>query len=411
MGYKTILALALLLVLAIPFSTAALNDSILAAYTFPTDGDLTDKTGNGNTALITVGNMNFTSAGVNGGAYFSDGLNDGLEWLSNTGPTSTGTDWSLGFWVFDQDTGVQNDTPYYFDQGPTFRFIMLFADSDTQRNVSFILNGERHDSNVSTAIDEWKHHLVTRDADRYVYYLDGVPIINTSSAQGIIMDDNQVRRFFLQYNAANQDVGGIIDEIYMWDRAVTSDEANTLGSGGPTGFYPFPTLNPPTAPTSLNATNISDTRIDLVWTDTSTTESGFQIERCEGVACTDYVGITNVTFNTQSYSDTGLTQNTTYRYRVKALNATQGDSGYTNTATATTNVTPPPPPTSEPQDTNPAQVIFSVLIGIAIIIAILQQTGFLNDVNIGGLKGVNLLRGILFVIGILVIAGVLTGLI
>jgi hypothetical protein len=44
--------------------------------------------------------------------------------------------------------------------------------------------------------------------------------------------------------------------------------------------------------------------------------------------------------NTTSYSNTGLSAGTRYWYRVRAYNA-DGDSGYSNESSATTNDTPP----------------------------------------------------------------------
>ena len=64
-------------------------------------------------------------------------------------------------------------------------------------------------------------------------------------------------------------------------------------------------------------------------------KTGFRIERCKGSTCTNFTQIATVGANVTTYSNTKLTANTTYRYRVYAYNAS-GISGYSNTATATT---------------------------------------------------------------------------
>lgn len=91
----------------------------------------------------------------------------------------------------------------------------------------------------------------------------------------------------------------------------------------------------PAAPTNLVATAVSRSQINLAWTDNATSESGFYVERCKGATCTNFARIATVGVDGKSYSSTGLTKNTTYRYRVQAYNAT-GASAYSNIASAKT---------------------------------------------------------------------------
>jgi predicted phage tail protein len=91
----------------------------------------------------------------------------------------------------------------------------------------------------------------------------------------------------------------------------------------------------PAAPSNLTATVISKSQINLSWMDNAGNESGFRIERCKGSTCTNFVVIATVSANITSFTNTQLTANTTYRYRVYAYNA-NGNSGYANVAKATT---------------------------------------------------------------------------
>jgi M6 family metalloprotease-like protein len=91
------------------------------------------------------------------------------------------------------------------------------------------------------------------------------------------------------------------------------------------------------APSALNVTVGSAIRLNLTWTDNSNGESAFVIERKTGAGGT-YATVGNVGSNVTTFADIGLTPNTTYFYRVRAVttlvssNPTNEDSATTGTA-------------------------------------------------------------------------------
>jgi parallel beta-helix repeat protein len=132
--------------------------------------------------------------------------------------------------------------------------------------------------------------------------------------------------YTITYNSggpANATLGSIIPSA---SQTLVASEAITF------------TLNfdsyPLDAPSGLAATAISSVRVDLSWTDNSSDETGFKIERKTGEGGT-YAQIATRSANVTTYSNTGLTQNTIYYYRVRAYNAS-GDSAFSNEAAATT---------------------------------------------------------------------------
>ncbi|PYJ65066.1 MAG: hypothetical protein DME76_18780 [Verrucomicrobia bacterium] len=88
------------------------------------------------------------------------------------------------------------------------------------------------------------------------------------------------------------------------------------------------------SPTSLTATAVSSSQINLTWTDNSLTESGYRIEQSP-VDNLHYTEIATVGPNVTSYSATGLSEATKYYYRVRAYNAI-ATSAYSNEKNATT---------------------------------------------------------------------------
>src|SRR4029453_5409565 len=81
---------------------------------------------------------------------------------------------------------------------------------------------------------------------------------------------------------------------------------------------------------------VTAAQLILSWSDNSTNEVGFRIERRTGATGT-YAEIATVGVNTASYTDVNLPNGTTYCYRVRAYNA-GGASAYSNEQCATTPV-------------------------------------------------------------------------
>ncbi len=97
----------------------------------------------------------------------------------------------------------------------------------------------------------------------------------------------------------------------------------------------------PSSPTNLSASSISSSQINLSWTDTSSNEDGFYVERST-TSGTGFSQIATTGANVATYSNTGLSSDTTYFYRVRAFNA-DGASDYSNEASSTTGSAPAPP--------------------------------------------------------------------
>ena len=106
---------------------------------------------------------------------------------------------------------------------------------------------------------------------------------------------------------------------------------------------PLPAMSTPSVTAASTSTTIASPAkgkppggsLTLTWTDNSTSEDGFKVERCTGMGCTNFTQIATVGANVTSYADTGLASGTRYMYRVRAYNAAI-NSAYSNIGTAKT---------------------------------------------------------------------------
>ncbi|HYR91037.1 MAG TPA: fibronectin type III domain-containing protein [Terriglobia bacterium] len=135
--------------------------------------------------------------------------------------------------------------------------------------------------------------------------------------------------------------GGLTPATRYFYRVRARDTNNTLSGYSNTANATTTDTIAPSAPSSLAATSASSTQINLTWTASTdnVAVTGYRVERCQGAGCSIFTQ--TATPATTSYGDTGLAAATSYSYRVRAADAAGNPGGYSNVATATTQITPP----------------------------------------------------------------------
>jgi hypothetical protein len=131
-----------------------------------------------------------------------------------------------------------------------------------------------------------------------------------------------------------QTLGSATHQFQSWSDG--GGRTHTIVAGATSTIYTAtfagPPLPVPAAPTGLTAARAGSTRIKLAWGNVAN-ETGYRIERSVGGGAFAQVGTTGA--NVVSFTNTGLSANTIYVYRVKAFNAS-GNSAPSSTAQAKT---------------------------------------------------------------------------
>lgn len=243
-------------------------------------------------------------------------------WTLVTNGEITGT---ASIRIYEKTAGASEAADYTVDFGGSETSILGIISwySDAAKNIAVDISGNQ--SNSTTMSHVWPS--VTTTVANTVLNCFGSLTVATALAPDAAMierwDTGTSRRFYLMTEA-------------IASAGATGTRTATSGSNEDSKCVSIALkeLDPPPAPSGLNATAVSQSQIDLTWTDNSSNETSFKIERSpDGVGSWAQID-TNAT-DDNTYSNTGLSAETTYYYRVRASNA-DGDSAYSNTDDATT---------------------------------------------------------------------------
>jgi hypothetical protein len=214
-------------------TTSPLLDGLLAYWKLDTTGWI-DSSGNGNT-LTNNNGVTLGTGKINGDAVFDPNLSNSL-----TRNISIGSSYSISAWVkipaFGFDGGAcaigsssNNNSPAIVTSlGTTYFFYGVNGAGDCNPATSADALG----------LDTWYHIVGTSDAGSSTckWYLNGTVVSEDSFSDLIGTDELQLGA----YDARSLPTfSGDIDEVGVWNRALTGAEITSLYNAGAGKTYPF----------------------------------------------------------------------------------------------------------------------------------------------------------------------------
>lgn len=180
----------------------------------------------------------FYLPGPNDGAFATGGINRSAHFagdrLTSRIPKLAGSDYTVSLWFWSGTAkGVMDQTEWIFSRGTSF------GDLESGDNIGLRENPEGNRSLVYTGsgakellfnapIERWKwHHLtVVRSGKEIQLYLDGAKVGTQASE---VLTASQPETVFFGGSCTGQgNFEGRLDEIAVFDRALSSDEVATL---------------------------------------------------------------------------------------------------------------------------------------------------------------------------------------
>ena len=182
----------------------------------------------------TVTGATFTSSGKIGGAYSFDGTGDYIN-IATTNGLDTPSNITISAWIKTSDLNGA-----LFDK----------RDSSSDGYGMFIFNGYLHlrinaniQNSTGTYISDnvWHYVVATYDGTYIRLYVDGT-IDDTPLNIGlstINTPHDAVIGYLFDLSTTIWNYIGLIDEVAIWNRALTTDEITELFNGGEGNQYPF----------------------------------------------------------------------------------------------------------------------------------------------------------------------------
>ena len=176
-----------------------------------------------------------------------------------------------------------------------------------------------------------QHVVYTRASDgTETIYVDGVATQSSTKA-GSFASWKDYPLLLANENSNDRPWLGTYYLVAVYSKALTGTQVAHNHSVG----Y----ASPPRTPSELTATSASATSVTLTWVDNSDNETGFELQRRNQEG---FVTDISVPADQTSYTDEGLSGNTTYSYQIRAANATTVRySAFTEAVSTTTSVSSP----------------------------------------------------------------------
>lgn len=216
------------------------REELILHYSFDEDtleeGEILDLSENGNNGLLRGSNLKFVEGQVNDAMEFPGAATDFIS-VQNLHYTDLFPELSLAVWI----KTPQRSMIASWDRSEFYRFA---AGDDQLGNLTFVAFdvccpiGDWHGETVVTD-DNWHHVVATFDANTKRIYVDG----ELDAEQATHTNDKRIGKIITRYGfigigseaaAFNGGVGpswafkGLMDEFFIFHRAITEEEVKTL---------------------------------------------------------------------------------------------------------------------------------------------------------------------------------------
>ncbi|MCP5124090.1 MAG: PEP-CTERM sorting domain-containing protein [Gammaproteobacteria bacterium] len=217
-------------------ATPIITTGLIAAYEF--SGNANDSSGNGNHGVVSGATLTADRFGNSNSAYSFDGNNDGIYVFDTDNelapPTLTISAWFRFTGLFDSGGGVVIAYKGNYDPMPHMAYSLEIQKSSKQLSGRSDTAALYHNVLSVNPIsnNEWHHtaYVIDESVGKAYLYLDGI-LQDVNTLTGTVNQTGEPLSIGRYYYNNLYDFSGVIDDLYIYDHALSSSEVTALYTG------------------------------------------------------------------------------------------------------------------------------------------------------------------------------------
>jgi len=201
---------------------------------WPFCGNANDDSGNGNNGTVNGATLTTDRFGNENSSYSFDGVNNFISVPSNSSISPTNS-LTLSCWVYVNNSNAWNQfvTKRFSDNISPFNSYIIAENNNGQGSsenytsgIKFANNSVILNDNNSLPINVWYNYVLVYDGSTMKLYRNGI-LVNSISASGEI-SYSSLPLYFGSTGVIGQCLNGKLDDIGIWNRALTPTEVTQL---------------------------------------------------------------------------------------------------------------------------------------------------------------------------------------
>jgi len=245
---------------------------------WPFNGNAIDESGLGTNGIINAATLTSDRFGIINKAYYFNGTNANIDLGINQSINSILNDFSISYWLKSENNGGTIFANYSSQGVPASSQWRINSGISTSGEIGtgYLINPNWQGTSSNPyqiSLNQWIHYVFTRSGGNTKIYINGILTASNSLSSGSLLNPTSpaaTTKFGYNFPSAGgiDYYKGILDDIGIWNRALTQQEVtvlyNFINCSNNLSITPTSNLLPTSGTAAFNAST-TDPNPSYVW--------------------------------------------------------------------------------------------------------------------------------------------------